>query len=49
MEKIEGRPLFVDNQGGNTLGRAIKTYLAALREAGKTPAEPGPGAPGAGP
>lgn len=33
------KPLFVDNRDGNTLARAIRGYLAALRAAGKTPAE----------
>jgi hypothetical protein len=39
MAEIEGRPLFVDNQDGNTLAWAIKVHLRTLREAGKTPAE----------
>ena len=39
MAEINARPLFVDNQDGNTLARAIKAHLEALRDAGKTPAE----------
>ena len=39
MAEIDARPLFVDNQDGNTLARAIKAHLEALRDAGKTPAE----------
>lgn len=33
------RPVFVDNRDGNTLARAITTYLAALRRAGRAPTE----------
>lgn len=33
------RPLFVDNRDGNTLERAIRGHLAALRETGRMPWE----------
>lgn len=32
-------PVFVDNREGNTLARAITTYLEALRRERRTPAE----------
>jgi len=32
-------PVFVDNRDGNTLARAIRTHLAALRSEGRIPAE----------
>jgi hypothetical protein len=37
--KLDGRPVFVDNQDGNTLAKAITEHLAALRQAGATPTE----------
>ncbi|MCC6673330.1 MAG: helicase [Planctomycetes bacterium] len=33
------RPVFVDNQNGNTLARALAGHLEALRRAGQSPAE----------
>ncbi len=33
------RPLFVDNQDGNTLARSLTTHLRELRREGKSPAE----------
>lgn len=41
IEPLGGRerPLFVDNRNGNTLERAIRGHLAALRESGRLPWE----------
>lgn len=41
IEPLGGRehPLFVDNRDGNTLERAIRGHLAALRETGRMPWE----------
>lgn len=41
VEPLGGRerPLFVDNRDGNTLERAIRGHLAALRETGRMPWE----------
>lgn len=33
------KPVFIDNRGGNTLARAIRTHLAGLRMQGQTPEE----------
>ncbi len=33
------RPIFIDNQDGNTLARALTSYLQELRQAGASPAE----------